>query len=301
MPDSKLVDELSTQEFPEENEGNTPEELEETSEEVPEEETPEEETPEETPEEASEEAGEEEGMEKAYEIPGVGEVTEDELVKGYLRQADYTRKTQELAQMRRALEDAYKLLQEQARQQVAPTAEAEAPPPPSPLEDERGFTQWVRSYVNTEVRKALDELQNVRQTLEQDRVRLRAEMQVERAVNMFAASHPDLSDEEIDQVVEIAAQRLSPTMDEAGNITPDFLEDAYAIYLVKSGRLAEERRQGRREVIRKVKSAPKTLRGRGGSAPRGLTLEDLVNMPLEKLAKLSEEERIAIARREGAA
>lgn len=40
------------------------------------------------------------------EIPGVGKVGVDELKNGYLRQSDYTRKTQELAQQRKELQNA---------------------------------------------------------------------------------------------------------------------------------------------------------------------------------------------------
>lgn len=44
------------------------------------------------------------GKPRTYNVPGIGDVPDEELVKGYLRQADYTRKTQELAAQQRELE-----------------------------------------------------------------------------------------------------------------------------------------------------------------------------------------------------
>lgn len=44
-------------------------------------------------------------------IEGVGEVDVDELKKGYLRQSDYTRKTQEISTMKKETEDAVALYQ----------------------------------------------------------------------------------------------------------------------------------------------------------------------------------------------
>lgn len=60
--------------------------------------------------EASEDGGEDEGDDRApqtFKVKVDGEeleVTADELVRGYQRQADYTRKTQQVAEMRRQLE-----------------------------------------------------------------------------------------------------------------------------------------------------------------------------------------------------
>lgn len=40
-----------------------------------------------------------------HEVPGIGNVPVDELVRGYLRESDYTKKTQEIANLRRQLEE----------------------------------------------------------------------------------------------------------------------------------------------------------------------------------------------------
>lgn len=90
------------------------EEVEETSDEELESEPQEEDNSEEEVEEESEEADEQEGEGETddeateYYVVTIGdeelEVTEDELLSGYQRQRDYTRKTQEVAEQRKSLE-----------------------------------------------------------------------------------------------------------------------------------------------------------------------------------------------------
>jgi cytochrome oxidase Cu insertion factor (SCO1/SenC/PrrC family) len=112
---------------PEESEEST----EETQDELPEEETEEVESEEEESEEedVSEESDEEEEPEEEDDTPELytvkvnGEdhqVTAEELIKGYSRQADYTKKTQELSQYRQQLDEAAQFYQ----QEVAATQEA---------------------------------------------------------------------------------------------------------------------------------------------------------------------------------
>ena len=112
---------------PEESEEST----EETQDAAPEEETEEVESEEEESEEedVSEESDEEEEPEEEDDTPELytvrvnGEdhqVTAEELVKGYSRQADYTKKTQELSQYRQQLDEAAQFYQ----QEVAATQEA---------------------------------------------------------------------------------------------------------------------------------------------------------------------------------
>ena len=125
-----------------EPEGETPKEeeakpaeseesTEEAQDELPEEETEEVESEEEESEEedVSEESDEEEEPEEEDDTPELytvrinGEdhqVTAEELVKGYSRQADYTKKTQELSQYRQQLDQASQFYQ----QEVAATQEA---------------------------------------------------------------------------------------------------------------------------------------------------------------------------------
>ena len=112
---------------PEESEEST----EETQDAAPEEETEEVESEEEESEEedVSEESDEEEELEEEDDTPELytvkvnGEdhqVTAEELIKGYSRQADYTKKTQELSQYRQQLDEASQFYQ----QEVAATQDA---------------------------------------------------------------------------------------------------------------------------------------------------------------------------------
>ena len=91
---------------------------EETEDEAEEEEDSEESLEEEEPEDESE-------TETVYTVRIDGkdvEVTEDELLKGYSRQADYTKKTQELAEYRRQMDTAV----QQAQQEIQQTQQARA-------------------------------------------------------------------------------------------------------------------------------------------------------------------------------
>jgi hypothetical protein len=97
------------------------EEVSEDEPEASEEEVEEEDAEEESPEE--EETEEEDDTPQRYSVKINGEdheVTEDELIKGYSRQADYTKKTQELSQYRSQLDQAAQFYQTE----VAATQEA---------------------------------------------------------------------------------------------------------------------------------------------------------------------------------
>ena len=92
------------------------------SQEETEDEAEEEETEESLEEEESEDESE---TETVYTVRVDGkdvEVTEDELLKGYSRQADYTKKTQELAEYRRQMDGAM----QQAQQEIQQTQQARA-------------------------------------------------------------------------------------------------------------------------------------------------------------------------------
>jgi len=92
------------------------------SEEETEDDAEEEETEESLEEEESEDESE---TETVYTVRVDGkdvEVTEDELLKGYSRQADYTKKTQELAEYRRQMDGAM----QQAQQEIQQTQQARA-------------------------------------------------------------------------------------------------------------------------------------------------------------------------------
>lgn len=105
-------------------------------------------------------------------IDGVGEVTLDELKKGYLRQQDYTKKTQEVARKNKEIEEAVNLFNylkqnPQAAQRVFP--DGKLPPPLDPhfkkvqeLEDkvydmmlEKEIESLQQKYEDFDVREVL--------------------------------------------------------------------------------------------------------------------------------------------------
>jgi hypothetical protein len=117
---------LEPEEVKPESEESTPEDVEESTEETqdesPEEvseEEPEEESADESEEESDEESEVEEEVEELYTVTVNGEehkVPLEELVKGYSRQSDYTKKTQEVAEYRRGAEAAIQQAQQEIHQ-----------------------------------------------------------------------------------------------------------------------------------------------------------------------------------------
>lgn len=96
------MDEFFQQAFEEEN--VTEEVVEETSEQTEQVEPQQEEVTEQPQEEKQDEQQETPVEDNKIVIDGVGELTLEEIKAGYMRQADYTRKTQELAKQRKELE-----------------------------------------------------------------------------------------------------------------------------------------------------------------------------------------------------
>jgi len=117
---------LEPEEVKPETEESTPEEVEESTEETqdesPEEvseEEPEEESEDESEEDSDEESDVEEEVEELYTVTVNGEehqVPLEELVKGYSRHSDYTKKTQEIAEYRRNAEAAVQQAQQEIHQ-----------------------------------------------------------------------------------------------------------------------------------------------------------------------------------------
>lgn len=101
---------LEDQEESEEEPKESDEGEEEDDEEVEDEDT--EEEPEEDSEEDGDEEDEEDSSEPVYTTPDGEEVTLEELKRGYLRQSDYTKKTQEIAQARQQAQEAFGALEQ---------------------------------------------------------------------------------------------------------------------------------------------------------------------------------------------
>lgn len=112
-----LITEMTEDDSPVEAEADTEgEEEDDTEEEQEPEETEDEPEAEEETEEP--EAEEEEDSEPVYTTPDGEEVTLEELKRGFLRQSDYTKKTQEVAQQRQTLQQGFQAL-EQHNQVIA--------------------------------------------------------------------------------------------------------------------------------------------------------------------------------------
>jgi len=174
---------------------------------------------EEQPEE-KEEVKEEEPEEPVVELDGekipVSEVKE--WKQGYLRQQDYTKKTQALADARKAIEQERIQLQElrmMFEQMFGQQPTAQTPPagmspyqqpygvPQQPPEEEMQFA--------TETEKRLyEELQQIKQAVggliqhQQVQVQKSALSYVENCINEFKAKHPNISEDEMAQVLERA-------------------------------------------------------------------------------------------------
>jgi hypothetical protein len=153
------------------------------------------------PEITADDIGEEKPAEtgRKYKVPlpdGDVEIDESELVKGYMRQADYTRKTQEAARLRaeaEAMREASLYMQPQPtyrQPQVAPTGEIEfATPTEKVLYDE---LQAVKGAVS-----------GLAQQREQE-ARQQVFNQIDGAIKGFKEAHADLTDEQIAGVIRIA-------------------------------------------------------------------------------------------------
>ena len=181
---------------PEEEKPET-EEAEASEEEVSEDEP---EASEEETEDEEEESPEEEETEEEVDTPDVytvkingedHEVTEDELIKGYSRQADYTKKTQELSQYRQQLDQAAQFYQtevaatQEARQQYISSLAQGVQLSLSSLQEfenidwERLKTEDKEEYLTKrdDFREAQNKVQQLQQTHAQESERQQAEQQ----------------------------------------------------------------------------------------------------------------------------
>lgn len=128
---------------------------------------------------------------------GETEVEDSELVNGYLRQQDYTRKTQELARQRAEL-DALR----EAMQYMQP--ELSQPPTYKPEQGEQA------DFATPMEKRLYEELQSLRGTVSglqvqrENESRKQIHDKIKGAIDGFKTAHPDLTDEQITQVIKIA-------------------------------------------------------------------------------------------------
>lgn len=166
-------------------------------------------------------------------IDGIGEVTLDELKNGYLRQSDYTKKTQEIANKRKETEEAIKLYES--------------------LQQNPQIIQQLKQIVN--VPPSLDPITS-------EIVKLRNELydlKLEKEISDLQAKYPDF---EVRQVLEIAREKQLPN-----------LEDAYHLFKSQKAQPLDENKfkeQLRQQILNELKaeqSATSTIISTNSGAP----------------------------------
>jgi hypothetical protein len=206
------------------------------------------------------------------------EVTEDELVRGYQRQADYSRKTAEVAAQRREAEAyAQQVQQERAfyaqqLDQVANLLQATLPPEPDwqrlAQEDPIGYVQQ-RADWDSKVGRL--------QAVVQEKQRVEQQQQAERAAALkqhLQAEHqrllsviPDWQDPARAQAEQQAVAR---TLRDAGYTDQEIstVYDSRAVYIARKAALYDALMAQRPTVQQRVQQAPRMVKpGSGSPAP----------------------------------
>ena len=144
------------------------------------------------------------------------QVTLDELQKGYMRQADYTRKTQELADQRRQLSQTQPpQYNAQTQQNPYPQGQPAQPTPEQEQQDTASYYQQLADYAKRNVEKRLgteyDEYNPVHQVALADEVATIKAAVYERNVaqrNFKAVYDKYAQDKNIKEIDQFASQRL---------------------------------------------------------------------------------------------
>ena len=174
-------------------------------------------------EEEGQEAAESDETEQVYTVKVDGkefEVTESELLAGYQRQKDYTQKTQEIAEQRRAFEQERQGEMEQLRNALAyyalPTAKEPLPEDfaGQPEQFMQAYGQWQQqSARQTEAARLLDEIvsDEHRRTLE-------------REAGLLKQAIPEWAEETVRQadyanMMQVASDRYGFTPEEIAKVT----------------------------------------------------------------------------------
>jgi hypothetical protein len=205
------------------------------------------------------------------------EVTRDELLKGYTRYADYTRKTQDIAATRQQIEaEAQRIQQERAHyaQQldaVASVLQSQLPPPPDPARlhsDPIGYMQDKETHeaAVTQLRGVLAERQRAQQMTQQ-------QMQAAQAQSLEAArqqllerlpewKNPETAKKEQRQVADYL-RTLGYQDQEIASAA-----DPRAIEMARKAMLFDQLQASKPSVQQRVANAPKMVRpGASGPAP----------------------------------
>jgi hypothetical protein len=243
-------------------------EAEEETEESEEEET-EDEAEGELEEEEYEEEGEAEAEDQLYpvRVDGKDELkTLAELTAGYSRTADYTRKTQAVANDRKALEQREAAGREQRDEYGArleflkKTLADQLPDEPDPRVDPTG---WAVHQQQKDQLKAVEDEQARLHTVLQQEYKAEADAALDREAELLRNAIPEWKDDKVRQKDQksMVSYLIGMGFDET---TLDGLTDHKAVLILRDAVLYQELQDGRKKVKGKV-AASKTLRP---SAPK---------------------------------
>lgn len=205
------------------------------------------------------------------------QVTREELLKGYSREADYTQKSMQLAATRQAVEaENQRIASErqhysQQLDQVASILQAQLPPPPEPSRlhtDPIGYMQDKEIYESRvqQLRGVLAERQRAEQLTQQ-------QMQQMQAQSLAAAREQLLERLPEWKKPEVAKKEQRQVADYLRTLGYQDAEiaqaaDPRAIVMAKKAMLYDQLQASRPAVERRVASAPRMVRpGTGGPSP----------------------------------
>lgn len=204
------------------------------------------------------------------------QVTREELLKGYSREADYSRKTMELAATRQAVEaENQRIAQERQHyaaqlDQVAGILQAQLPPPPDPSRlhtDPLGYVQEKETYEIRvqQLRDVLAERQRAEQ-LTQQQMRQAQAQSLEQAREKLLEAMPEWKKPEVAKKEQALVADYLRTLGYADQEIAA-AADPRAIVMAKKAMLYDQLQASRPAVERRVASAPKMVRPGTGAGP----------------------------------
>jgi hypothetical protein len=178
------------------------------------------------------------------------EVTYEELTQGYQRWADYSRKTADLAEQRKAFEGEIKQARQNYSALLAEMNQAlDAPDPDPALLDENSDKWDPDEFRRQEAQKKQVEIQ--RQWVHQRFAQLRAEVQQEE-VQKLAASWEGVSRKDLQGIGSFLQSDYGFSPEEVGNLI-----DHRIILLAKDAMGSKAMKAKAPEVVKKLKAKPK--------------------------------------------
>lgn len=198
------------------------------------------------------------------------EVTTDELARLAQMGYDYTRKTMETAEERRALENERNaLLNERLRIDAERRAieQAKAAPPPADLDPEVART--IQPFLEAQRREFQAQLQEIAQAAAGTDARVEAARRFDAAQRVIAeevaqirASHPHLDQDALDTILETAGGMLPP-----GRGEPEVLRSSIREASLKVTRLIDRARTADATRAAAAPPAPPAAGGRAAGTP----------------------------------